>query len=406
MIRNVLGRVASFHYFFLGLLLIPCWIIGVKYFLDLKTIYKVAELAGTNPIAVYNDFKGDAGRFFYGPIFIWLVRPMAFVPKQYGTLVWLIPQTLSYVIFWTCLLKLMPNLFQSRQKWWWLLLFAFTINPIHNNFQSNNIQLILCAMLMLGEVLMAQKSKVAELLGASLVSLASVIKIFPVFMWGYYLIKKPTRVKVFLLISFVFFIGFPMILLGLNDGVEMYRGLIANISTYQKDNSLVGVVDILCFPSLVARIATVLKMTEDTFSVLTKGMILLISTYFFYVTYVQRKNSREYLVALWALGLALMTFLNPSTRVHYFIFYVPAFCVLITQGTHRYKNSKVLLVYGLTSFVLIALTTEGVVGKSFNNTLEALSIPTWGVIILLGGIIHLLKIMSKECALPTPTLSN
>jgi hypothetical protein len=401
--QTAFEKMSRFQWVFLGILLIPCWVIGFKYFVDLKTIYKVAELAGTNPLAVYQDFDGGAGRFFYGPIFIWLVRPMAFVSQKYGTLVWLIPQTVSYFVFWICLLKLIPGLFESQKKGWWLLLFAFAINPIHNNFQSNNIQLILCAMLMLGQVLMDKGTRVSEGIGASLISLAAVIKIFPAFMWIFCLVTKPKRVKVYLVISALLFFAFPLMLVGWVGSVEMYRGLISNVTTYQKDNSLVGVVDILCFPSMIARLATAFGVPERVFSTFTKVAILTSSACFFAFAYLRRNQNQEYLVTLWSLGLALMAFLNPSTRVHYFIFYVPAFCALISAGVRRGPHSKGLLVIGILSFVLIALTMEGVVGKSFNNTLEGLSVPTWGAVILLAGLIILLKRLGRDDRATTPT---
>ncbi|MBM4317775.1 MAG: DUF2029 domain-containing protein [Deltaproteobacteria bacterium] len=401
-----LKKMSRFHWVFLGTLLIPCWIIGFKYFVDLKTIYKVAELAGTNPLAVYHDFDGDAGRFFYGPIFIWLVRPMAFVPQKFGTVVWLIPQTVSYFVFWICLLKLIPGLFDSQKKGWWLLLFAFAINPIHNNFQSNNIQLILCAMLMLGHVLMGRNTKLSQGLGASLVSLAAVIKIFPAFMWLYYFVTKPKQVKLFLVMSSLIVISFPLMIVGWNGTLEMYRGLISNVTTYQKDNSLVGVVDILCLPSMIARIATAVGIPDQTYSVVAKGIIVAISTCFFGLAYLRRNEREEYLVSLWALGLALMAFLNPSTRVHYFIFYLPAFCAVVSDGTNGTAYSRRILTAGILSFVLVALTMEGVVGKSFNNTLEGLSVPTLGAAILLLGLVQLLKKLGSHVPSTTPMPSN
>ena len=105
----------------------------------------------------------------------------------------------------------------------------------------------------------------------------------------------------------------------------------------------------------------------------------------------KRNEGREYLINVWAMGLALMAFLNPSTRVHYFIFYVPAFCSVIGSIIKDAKRSVWLIFTALLSFVAIALTTEGVVGKGLNNNLEALSIPTWGFVLLLCGMVLVLR---------------
>lgn len=386
--KNNLSR---FHLFFLFVLLVPCWVIGAKYFVDLKTIVKVAQLVHQDPLLVYKDFSGEAGRFFYGPIFIWLVGPMAWIPSHLVTYAWLIPQTLSYVVFWLGLLKLMPNIFGKENKWWWFLLFSFAINPIHNNFQSNNIQLILCAMLVLSEVLLAKGSPVSDWFGALLVSLASVIKIFPLFVWAFYFLIKGKRVKVALLVTLLGFVGFPALWVGWGGAATMYQGLIANVTTYQADNSLVDVVDILCLPSLVARLGHQGGISESVYAFVTKLIIVITSVVFFGFAYRKRNEGREYLINVWEMGLALMAFLNPSTRVHYFIFYVPAFCSVIGSIIKDGKRSVSLIVTAVLSFVAIALTTEGVVGKGLNNNLEALSIPTWGFVLLLCGMVLVLK---------------
>lgn len=386
--KNNLSR---FHLIFLFVLLVPCWVIGAKYFVDLKTIVKVAELVNKDPLLVYKDFSGEAGRFFYGPIFIWLVSPMAWIPSRMVTYVWLIPQTVAYVVFWLGLLKLMPNIFGKENRWWWLLLFSFAINPIHNNFQSNNIQLILCAMLVLSEVLLAKGEPVSDWVGTLLVSLASVVKIFPLFLWVFYFLTKERRVKFALVITVLLFIGFPALWVGWDGTVIMYQGLIANVTTYQADNSLVDVVDILCLPSLVARLGNQGGVPESIYGFATKVIILITSAVFFGFAYCKRNEGREYLINVWTMALALMAFLNPSTRVHYFIFYVPAFCSVIDSRRKGGKRNLWMIRTAVLSFVAIALTTEGVVGKGLNNNLEALSIPTWGFVVLLYGMVLVLS---------------
>ena len=251
-------------------------------------------------------------------------------------------------------------------------------------------------MLVLSEVLIAKGKPVSEVFGALLVSLASVVKIFPLFIWAFYFLTKGKRVKFALLITLLGFVAFPALWVGWGGAASMYQGLIANVTTYQADNSLVDVVDILCLPSLAARLGTYAGVPESIYAFTTKVIILITSVVFFGFAYRKRNESKEYLVNVWAMALALMAFLNPSTRVHYFIFYVPAFCAVIGSIKRQEKRNTWLLVTALLSFVAIALTTEGVVGKGLNNQLEALSIPTWGFVLLLCGMVMVLRELRRQ----------
>ena len=83
-----------------------------------------------------------------------------------------------------------------------------------------------------------------------------------------------------------------------------------------------------------------------------------------------------------AMAWALSVFLNPSSRPHYFIFYIPAFCSIL-EVIYSHSRTWVLTLGLIISTLMIAFTAEGVVGKHWNEILEAASIPTYGMLLLI-----------------------
>ena len=111
---------------------------------------------------------------------------------------------LSYILFWFLLSVLYPFLGNNDVRWGWILVWIVAINPIHNNFQSNNIQLMLACVLLLAEILAQKKNPALQTLGGSLCSLAAAIKVFPLFIAVYYLLVKPRPVRLGVILGLVF----------------------------------------------------------------------------------------------------------------------------------------------------------------------------------------------------------
>jgi len=361
-------------WFLLILLLIPCWVIGIKYEIDLVVLHATAQFLNSDYTRVYAQ-NGTLGRYFYGPFSLVLIKPLGYFSFPTVKYFWLCLQTYCYFIFWAILSDLYPFLKDKKYFWGWFLIWIVAINPIHNNFQSNNIQLMLATLLVLAEKLVRSPKNRNQILGGLLVSVSAGIKVFPAFLVAYYFLAKNKNCKKGILLGFFLVVALPFLFLGPEQAVFLYRGFFSNLTTYSAENSLTKTNDILCLPSLLAR------LNLDSLSI--NLVVLVISALFFgWVVLSKRtfeKTGNE--PHLLALAWALSVFLNPSTRPHYFIFYIPAFCSVLEI---IYKKGKTLgLKIGLIlSTLLIAFTAEGVVGKAWNESLEAASVPTYGVILL------------------------
>lgn len=352
----------------LFLLLIPCWVIAFKYHVDLKVLHAVAEMISTNVLHVY-DGGISIGRFFYGPVTLLLIWPLSFFSYGAAELVWVIVQTVAYVFFWVWMFRFFPVTLRGKIGFF-LLAWCFALNPIHNNFQSGNIQLILLALLAWAEGWSADCPKINRFIAGLLVSLVSVVKVFPAFLIPYYVVRRDKWLIGGIAVGLVFAFLAPAVVFGWDSNVLLHQGFLSNLTTYGKDNPLVEIPDILSLASLFARVGLPSLFFPIAFVV--------ISVFF----YVWMAKHRVVGSGSWSLALALMALLNPSTRVHYFIFYVPAFLAVLEFSFAQNRRKLQWGIYAV--FALIALTMQGVVGKKLNDILEFQNFPTWGAILLCG----------------------
>lgn len=377
----------------LGLLLIPCWIIAAKYDIDLVNLYAAQGFAQSDPSRIY-AYNGDLGRYFYGPFSLVVFGPLAWL--DFGTVkaIWIGLQTLSYLGFWYLLYRLYPALLDRKAWLGWLAVFILAINPIHNNFQSNNIQLMLGVMILFAEWWSGSHSSKKQFLAGAVLSFAAAIKVFPLFICAFYLLTKPTRVRQGVLAGGLFTLLVPIIPFGFFTSVVLFQDFVANLGTYNVENSFTRVPDILCLPSLLARVFS--GLSPQALSLVTRGAILAVSGAFFLWVLQLRKlsewNSSRLGIHVWALALTLMTFLNPSTRPHYFLFYIPAVASLAEMALSLSSIYRRWVLGFLTMGILfIAFTAQGVTGKDLNDWLEATNFPTYGAAFLAIGMIVALR---------------
>ncbi len=365
-----------FQLFLLFVLLIPCWVIAAHYDIDLVNIYAVAGYLVGDIKRVYGS-NGQLGRYFYPPFTLILIKPFAYFSYTVVKWFWIVLQTACYVVFWRGLYRLYPVLKEQKFFWPWILIFIVSINPIHNNFQSNNIQLMLIAMLVAAEV-HSRKDGKAQYWAGGLVSLAAWIKVFPAFMAVYYMLVKPKKVKAGLVIGFLFGLLTPLAFFGWEQGISLYRDFYLAVTTYADDNPLTLSPDIMCLPSLLARFFKwVVPVEPQVAAMISKGVIIAVSAVFFTASYyklVIKKATTQ--LHFWALALSLTVFLNPSTRPHYFIFFVPAYVSVLAMYHKEKRPFDYFLV--VLSVLLVAFTTDAVLGKTLNDKVELLSLPTIG----------------------------
>lgn len=357
------------------LLLPPCWVIGYRFSVDVDVAWHVAQHLPADLAHIYRD-NGSIGGFFYSPVSLLFLRPFTTLSFTATKLLWLGVQTAAYFVFWGLFARLYPALWRRDALLAWVLVWIASINPIHGNFQSGNLQLIFAATWLFAELATRSPRPAVRGIGGFLCGLTACIKLYPFFLVALYLLTKPRAVRIGIYCAGIAALAVPLLYFGWASGLYLFREFYLSLFRYQEGNGLSGVPDILCLPSALSRLGV---GTVPSTALIT-GLAL---AYFGYA-WRHRTESPERFTAVLALGWALMVFLSPMTRVHYLVFLLPAYASLAERLlSHPAPAARALF---FLSLALVAFTAEGVVGKSLAHQFEWWNLPTLGVALLLIGL--------------------
>lgn len=338
------------------------------------------------------DPNDALGRFYYTPLILIVFQWMGNLSISTNHVLWLCFHSASFLIFWVCLNRLYPTLFKGDPWWGWIVVWILSINPIHANFQCQNIQLPLMAVLLFCEVLRDQKSLAAQWAGGALWAFVAPVKLFTLFMTCFYFLVANQVTRRGILAGLFASLALPLVFFGPDNGLLLYKRLYWSLITYHGTYPLGERPELLSLPSLLTKWGGLFVpriLIQPVVTLFTCGFGLL----FFVFVWKKRGNrSPEFQRHLWALSVSLMVLLNSTSRPDYFIFYVPALCSLVELWRSA-KDDRLLPVGILVSLLLIAFTSEWVVGsKAVNNQVESWRVPVVGMVLLCAMLSGKLRI--------------
>jgi len=354
-------------------LVVACWGIAWGVGIDFYVYHHAGTLALQDPNLIYSTPARTGGYFYYGPVFLIATLPLGLLSFKLAKIVWIICLTLLLYAIVRGLNLVFPQLKNSFGSW--LVLFVFSIASIHSGFQSLNIQIILFAMLLYAELWVDSKEFKWQWLSGVLVGLASMIKVFPLFIFVFYFIKKNNTVRLGLLSGIVLGFLLPMVFFGV-DGLNLWKSFFYNLFHYESRNSQIQYSYMLSLPALIRRYGYYLAWNPGTVKAVTYSVILILSSLFFWRSYKSQDTRKN-----WALGLALMVLINPTSMPHYFIFFLPLVGFLIEKNQHATR----LFTYAFATFwILVCFTTDAFVGRTANTFLESYGFITLAYLGLCG----------------------
>ncbi len=367
-------------------LFIPCFIVGLRVGQDFHAFYGTMELLKEGALQRLYDPLDTQGRFYYLPHILIPFHWMGHLNRNTAHVLWLFCLTLSYVSFWGLLYCLYPSLFNNRARLRarlsWIVLWIVSIAPIHASFQCQNIQLFIAATLLICEWL-RQQGKSAQFLAGILCTLVATLKLYPLFIVGYYLLVGPKFLRRGIGIGILLVFALPLAYFGGAEGLSLFERCGSSLGTYHGTYPLAQRPELLSLPSLFA------SWTEKSLPAELRtlnGIILVgaIALAFYAYTWKMRKSAVCFQTHLWALAMGLSVLLNSTSRQDYFIFYLPSFASVMALSLEKRPHWLVYL--GTTVGVLLmSFTTEWVVfSKSLNDQLELWRIPVLGMLSICG----------------------
>jgi hypothetical protein len=370
---------------------------------DFKVFLEAAGLLreGKN---IYHVYLSDGiGYYFYSPLFAMLLIPFTYVPSFIPNLLWLMASAFWVYRIWKLIQKDF-DLSAFSKKQINLLIILSVVCTIR--FLLYNFGLIQMTVFMLWAILesihLFENKK--EIKGSILLALAINIKLLPIVILPYLLYRKkfyPFFLTLFYMLVFLFL---PVLFIGKTMNTFLLHEWWSSINPSQEAlqfeadwgvHSLTALV-----PSLLMVTVGELDLKRNIFNLspaIVSQVTLAVRLVFivFTIYFLGIKNSKAISTIQRNWEIAYLTLVIPLIFPHQqkYAFYMllPAIAYLlyflIVVYNNQYKvigKTKWNVVLGLliASFVLMTLSTDGVIGRYYNNITQHYKTITYGAILV------------------------
>lgn len=374
-----------FPFSLLALQLVICCGAGIKGGVGDLALYQTAVLH-----AFHGEFSrvyADAvSLFYYGPFSLFILSPLTLVSFQTGIYLAILIHALAFLVVWFVLYELYPVMRSRHGMFVWGLVWLVSLHPIHSDFRSLNVQLPLASALLLAEWLYQKKN--LPFLSGFLAALTVLVKVFPVFILLYYFLFRGKQVRRGVIAGFLTGILAPLAAFGFENGVSLHQDFVRNLFLYPVKNGSLADAGIQCLPSLFTVALRPFLPSRALAGVILFFQAGLAGGFFYWVWQNRQRASSSLFV--WAFAMALMVFLNPSSRHDYFVFYLPAFASI---GLLWRENYLSLCSRGavLVSVILSYGTTQAILGRFYSESANELHLLAIGIIFLLVPFFAVLR---------------
>jgi hypothetical protein len=371
---------------------------------DFKVFLEAANLLrnGKNMYHVWIATAPEvSGLYFYSPLFALLLVPFTYLPSYIPNLLWLLASAFWVYRIWQLLKKDFDlTTFSKKEKRLLVSLsFLFIIR-----FLLYNFGLIQMTVFMLWAILesinLFDKNKDTK--GSALLALAINIKLLPIVILPYLFYRN--KIKPFFLTLFfiIFFLFLPALFLGKELNSFLLHEWWSVINPAQEGFQFEADWGV---HSLTALIPTLLMITEgeltlkrnilnlspDTVSAISFAVRFVFIVFVLYFLGIKKKVTtlqKNWEIAYLTLVIPLIF---PHQQKYAFFMLLPAIAYLLYFLMRIRKNNytnlskrkwNLILTLILLAFMLMTLSTDGIIGRYYNNISQHYKTITYGAILI------------------------
>jgi len=347
--------------------------------------------------------SGSSGlKYFYSPLFAVLIFPLTYVSQTGYNSVWFV---LNLFFLWRIFILIsifFPlDLFnQNTKKLFYTLILLSVGRFLYDNLQLGQMTIFLLYSTL--ESLNFIRTK-QTLKGAAILALIINIKIIPIAILVLLIYKAEFKAVLFTLLFLVIYLFLPMLFIGNDFNLILLKDWWISLSgTNHK-----SIIEDYGRPSLSAFIPSLLMDTPVQFNIkrnilqlneeavgvilnVIRVLFLLLMAFLLGKPFQKFKNNIEVFYSI-SLVCLFTPLIFPHQGKYSFFYLLPAYAFILFKLLHsdeRLPNSKnkiswVLLVI---SFVLLTLSTDGLIGRRLSDLCEYLNFITIGTFALFGSM--------------------
>lgn len=379
---------------------------------DFKVFLEAAKLVrnGENP---YNKWlfvsEGNYCLYFYSPLWAVLLVPFSYLPNFIPNIVWLLANIFFLYRIYQLLKRFgeLNSITTKRLYWIFLLCFIMSVRFIIYNFDMIQMTIFLLWGI-LESLRLIEDEKVVY--GGMLLAFIINIKILPIVILPYLLYRGYMKGFFYAMIFSIVFLFLPMIYTGwsTNNFLLTEWWSVINPSNPEHlaetdlgSHSLTALVPTLLTETSgkisIPRNISDLSENSATYALHITRLLLIILTLFFlkYPPFVQARNKLFQLREL-AYIVLLIPLIFPHQQKYAFALIIPAVFylshfIIINFPLRRTSMTGVrwyaLITLMSLSFILMTLSTDGLIGREFNNISQHFKAITWGALLLIFALL-------------------
>jgi hypothetical protein len=354
--------------------------------------------------------SGTAGlKYFYSPLFAVILFPLKDLPQIACNFIWLsLNLFLAYRIFtlipFFLPLRKMP---EKKKQLFYLLLILSCGRFFFDTFSLGQMTIILVWGSLESMGFFSEKKTIT---GSALLALIINVKIIPIALLGYLFYKGHVRAVLYTSIFLVIYLFLPGLFIGFSFNNELLGNWYASI-TSTTGNSIIedyGRQSLSsCIPALLMDTPVkfgfsrnVVNLDPSQVNGVLNGvrLIFVIAIAVLLGKPFSKVRSRKELFYGVALTCLLTPLFFPHQGKYSFFYLVPAqaWCIYTLMRLSTLKNRtifgrayKTALLLVVLSFVMLTLTTDGLIGRKASDFCEYLQLITIGTICLFAGMVVL-----------------
>jgi len=331
---------------------------------------------------IYEPLRSSQGAYYYSPLFALIGVPFAFLNVTVAKIVYYFLYLALALCGWIFLKRLIRySGFNFRlHSCIPIIFFVAIMNSHFGQALTGNISAQIAALMIAsGYCYFVGMRKTS----AALLALAINFKVYPAFLLLFFFLRRDFKFLWSCFVASVVCLVLPAFVVGWEANILMLSDQIASLKAYGPQNDLGR----LSYQSLTAMFVRGARATS-----LDEGMMIrvaqavgIISVVWFWTKLGTYSGSAKRGVLVWIFSMLVLGLIAPASWVHHFGFvYSPAILFVLghiySDNEKRWRSAEARF---FMAFVLLySFTTEGLMGKSWNDTLEAWSVPAIGLLAL------------------------
>jgi hypothetical protein len=400
-------NIKSYIFWLLGGLLLGFLVIKAMGHSDFKVFLEAAQLlaARKNPYHVWIFVsEGNYDLYFNSPLWAMILIPFSYLPSFIPSFLWLLANTFFLYRIWKLLTQFIDFHSLSARQVNWLLFLSVMMCA---RFIVYNFEMIQMTIFLLWGVLeslsLFRNNKFLP--GGALLALVINIKILPIVFIPYLLYRKEMKGAMNTLMFSVIYLFLPSLYLGWSANLFLLSEWWSVINPFNTEHLLESDLGLhslsALIPSLLTKTDGVLPYARNIFNLdfettanilhAVRAGLILFTLYFLGFPPFRKARSKMNEIRELSYLFLLIPLIFPHQQKYAFfmafpaIFYICHGIIVHYSSRSRMLDKKywaIIILSGI-SFMLMTLSTDGVIGRTLNQITQHYKTVTYGALILI-----------------------